>query len=130
MGTNVDVTRRHHSPFVVRGPRLAPHATNVSGASIAPRTEAHAGDDHHRNGDERRRHEQVSRARPEQFTKLTLGLRFGGRELQGANVKNRDAEVALAILRRRQSERETRENHKQENEGHVEGKLKTYATLR
>ena len=34
--TNNAVTRRHHSPLVVRGPTLAPHATSVSGSAIAP----------------------------------------------------------------------------------------------
>src|SRR5881394_3190025 len=32
--TNIAVTIRHHSPFVVRGPRFAPHATSVS--AVAP----------------------------------------------------------------------------------------------
>src|SRR5438067_12479618 len=31
--TNIAVTIRHHSPFVVRGPRFAPHATSVSAAA-------------------------------------------------------------------------------------------------
>ena len=34
--TNVDVRRRHHSPFVVRVPTLAPQPTSVFGSPIAP----------------------------------------------------------------------------------------------
>ena len=34
--TNKDVTTRHHSPLVVRGPTLAPQESRVSGSEMAP----------------------------------------------------------------------------------------------
>jgi hypothetical protein len=34
--TNSDVIRRHHSPFVVRGPTLPPHAISVAGSLSVP----------------------------------------------------------------------------------------------
>src|SRR5882672_6817601 len=115
--------RRHETPpLAVRRTRPEARAPRDERIRIADRARAgeYAADDHHVDGDERRRHVRVSSPRTKRLAeRLVLRPWFGCRDLQSLDKALRDAEVSRPVLRRGHSVRKTAKDREQENEVHV-----------
>src|SRR6266851_611374 len=114
---------RHKTPpLAVRRARPEARAPCDERIRIADRVRAeeHAADNDHVDGDERRRHERASRARPKRIAeRFVLRSWFDGRDLQPPDKTHRDDEVSRSVLRRGQSVPNNPKDREQEDEAHV-----------
>ena len=120
MWTNIDVTRRHHSPFVVRGPKLPPQPTSVAGSPSAPAPKNMKHKDRHVQGDQGRRDERPSSTDAKRGPEpLAIRAAMGHPMIRSLNDGDRGSTESRPLFGDHTSERHAGNDQKREDYEHI-----------